>query len=98
MHFITAADSDYDGQFETLFGEKSALKKKFIEIKDAAGHTSAEQSRLDTLFTIVDGVRNRSLEWDEKMIRQMVECIRVVSNEKLAVRFRWGDEMDVRLG
>lgn len=86
---------DYESQFEALFGEKGALKKKLAEIKTAANHASAEQSRLDVLFTIVDGVRNHPLEWDEKTVRQMVECVKVISKEKLTIRFRWGDELDV---
>jgi hypothetical protein len=90
-------DGDYESQFEALFAEKGALKKKLTEIKETANHASAEQSRLDTIFTVVDGIRNRPLEWEESIIRQMVECIRVVSKEKPSIRFRWGDEAEARL-
>lgn len=57
-------------------------------MKSAENHASAERSRLDELFTVTDGIRNRPLIWDEALIRQVVECIRVVSKEKIAIRFR----------
>ena len=88
---------DYESQFEAMYGEKKDLKAKLAEIKSAANHSSAEQSRLDAIFTIKDGIRNRPLEWEEQTIRQMVECVKAISKEKIAIRFRWGDEMEASL-
>ncbi|MDD4494429.1 MAG: recombinase family protein [Eubacteriales bacterium] len=87
----------YESQFEALYGEKAALLEKLTEIKAAEGHACAKRSRLDDLFTIVDGIRNHPLDWDETLIRQMVECIRVESKDKIAIRFRWGAETEANL-
>ena len=76
----------YESEFEALYGEKAVLKDKLTAIKTAANHASAEQSRLDELFTVTDGIRNRPLIWDETLIRQMVECVRVQSKNKIAIR------------
>jgi DNA invertase Pin-like site-specific DNA recombinase len=88
---------DYESEFEALYGEKRTLKEKLTEIKAADNHTSAERSRLDALFTIVDGIRNHPLEWGEQIVRQMLECVRVTSKDKIAIRFRWGDETEANL-
>jgi DNA invertase Pin-like site-specific DNA recombinase len=87
----------YDGEFERLYGEKNALVEKLAQIRAAANRASAEQSRLDEIFTVTDGLRNRPLAWDEALIRQMVECVRVASKEKLRIRFRLGVELDADL-
>lgn len=86
--------TDYGKQFETLYGERNALKEKLAQIKATAGHASAEQSRLDRIFTVTDGLKNRPLDWDEQIIRQMVECVKVISKDKIAIRFRQGVETE----
>jgi DNA invertase Pin-like site-specific DNA recombinase len=92
------ATGDYDGEFARLYGEKRALGEKLAQIKATAKHASAEQSRLDEIFTVTDGLRNRPLMWDESFIRQMVECVRVVSRDRIRIRFRLGVELDADLG
>lgn len=87
----------YESRFEALYGEKSGLVEKLAEIMAAANHACAKRSRLDELFTITDGIRNRPLIWEEALIRQMVECIRVLSKDKIAIRFRWGIETEASL-
>jgi hypothetical protein len=91
------ATGDYDGEFERLYGEKKVLGDKLAQIKADSNHASAEQSRLDEIFTVTDGLRNRPLLWDEVFIRQMVECIKVVSRDRIRIRFRLGVEMDAGL-
>lgn len=88
---------NYDGQFEALYGEKNALGKKLEQIKAEANHASAEQSRLDKIFTVVDGLKNRPLDWDEQIVRQMVECVKVIGKDKIAIRFWLGKETEASL-
>lgn len=91
-------EDGYESQFEVLYAERRTLGEKIAEIKTAREHASAEQSRLDDLFTIVGGIRNHPLDWDERLIWQMVECIKPISKEKLAIRFRHGIEMEAKMG
>jgi DNA invertase Pin-like site-specific DNA recombinase len=86
-----------ESRFEALYGEKAALKEKLAGIKATANHASAEQSRLDEIFTVADGLRNRPLDWEEPLIRQMLECVKVISKTKIRIRFRPGVEMDAKL-
>ncbi|MDR1465384.1 MAG: recombinase family protein [Oscillospiraceae bacterium] len=100
LYELIAQPGNEDGcesQFEALYGEKAALKEKLAAIKATANHASAEQSRLDEIFTVADGLRNRPLEWEEPLIRQMVECVKVVSKNWIRIRFRPGIELDAGL-
>jgi len=89
---------DRESQFEVLYGEEAALKEKLAGMKASANHADVERSRLDELFAVTDDLRDRPLIWDEALIRQMVECIRVVSGNKIRLRFRSGVEIDAELG
>ena len=99
LYELAAADTqtNYDSQFEALYTEKNALSKKLAEIKANSDHASAEQSRLDRIFTVADGLRNRPLDWDEQIVRQMVECVKVVDKDKLAIRFWQGIETETNM-
>ena len=89
--------SNYDSRFEALYSERNALKEKLVQIKADTDHASAEQSRLDKIFTVVDGIRNRPLDWDEQIVRQMVECVKIHGKDTLAIRFRFGVETEASL-
>ena len=90
-------NEDYESQFEALYTEKNILKEKLARIQADANQTSAAQSRLDRIFTVVDGLKNRPLDWNEQIVRQMVECVKVLSKEVLGIRFRIGVEIEVRM-
>ena len=53
---------------------------------------------LQDIFAMAEQCKNRLIAWDEKMVRQMVECVKVLSGEKLLVIFRGGAiEREIRL-
>jgi hypothetical protein len=87
----------YDTQFEMLYAEKMELKAKLEQINSNSAHAETNRSRLTEIFTVVDGLKNCPLEWDEKIVRQMIECVRVQSKNKIAIRFRWGAELEAGL-
>ena len=91
------AQGDYENRFESLYAEKNMLKDKLEHIKASGSHASGEQSPLDKIFTVVDGLRNRPLDWNEQIIRQIVECVKVVSKETIGIRFRLGIEVEARM-
>jgi DNA invertase Pin-like site-specific DNA recombinase len=97
---LEAADGNqgtYDSRFEELHAEKCALKAKLEQIRAGTDHAAAAQSRLNGIFTAVDGLRLRPLDWDESLVRQLVECVRVVDKSRLRVAFRFGGEIDAAL-
>lgn len=89
---------NYDSRFEALYTERNALKEKLVQLKASADHTSAEQSRLDKIFTVVDGLKNRPLDWNEQIVRQMVECVKVFGKDQIGIRFQIGVETMLTMG
>ena len=45
------------------------------------------KSRLDEIYTILDGLQNHPMEYDDKLVRQIIECVVVESKEKIKVVF-----------
>lgn len=55
------------------------------------------KSRLDEIFTMLDGLQNHPMEYDDTLVRQMIECVVVESKEKIKVVFIGGTEIEMTL-
>ena len=43
---------------------------------------------------LIDGLKNRALVYDDKLVRQIIEAVIVESKEKIKVIFIGGDEIE----
>ena len=73
-----------------LMNEKSRLQQKFDNIADPEQRRENAKSRLDDIYTIPDGIKNRPMEYDDQIVRQLLECIVVDSKEQVTVIFKGG--------
>ncbi|MBS1337527.1 MAG: hypothetical protein HP031_07920 [Oscillospiraceae bacterium] len=73
-----------------LMNEKSRLQQQLDSIADAAQRRENAKSRLDDIYMILDGIKNRPMEYDDQIARQLLECIVVDSKEQIAVIFKGG--------
>lgn len=48
---------------------------------------------VDEIFTILDGIKNRPMEYDDRLVRQIIECVVVESKERIKVVFVGGLEI-----
>ena len=76
-----------------LMDEKTSLQRQLGEIRDVQLKRETTQSRLDDIYTILDGLKNRPMEYDEQIVRQLLECITVDSKEQITVIFIGGLEV-----
>ena len=88
---------NYDERLERLLSEKLSLKAKLETSQAEERHSENEQARLEETFAELDRLRHHPIEWDNVVVRQMVECVRVLSKDWLRVSFRVGGEMETHL-
>lgn len=80
-----------------LMREKQELQKKFQEIRESKERAEEVNSRLSDIYTVMDGLKNRPLVYDDSIIRKMMECIVVESKEKIRLVFIGGMERSERI-
>lgn len=68
-----------------LMNEKSRLEQQLAQYTDAQQKRENAKSRIDEIYTILDGLKNHPLTYDDKIIRQILECVVVESKEKIKV-------------
>ena len=73
-----------------LMNEKSRLQQQLDNIADAEQRRENAKSRLDDIYTILDGIKNRPMKYDDQIVRQLLECIVVDSKEQVTVIFKGG--------
>ena len=73
-----------------LMNEKSRLQQQLDNIADAEQRRENAKSRLDDIYTILDGIKNRPMEYDDQIVRQLLECVVVDSKEQITVIFKSG--------
>ena len=76
-----------------LMDEKSQLQQQLASIAERKQKRESTKTRLDEIFTILDGLRNRPMEYDDRLVRQILECVVVESKERIKVVFIGGLEI-----
>lgn len=95
-----AADSmeEYTQQFQTVADEMAALKAQREQILIFQKENSQNVQRLNAAAMGLDTVSPYLTEWDESVVRQLVEVVRVISAEKIIVTIKGGTEIEQTLG
>lgn len=86
---------DFDEQRATeLMNEKSALEQQLAQYGNVQQEKENTKSRLDEIFTILEGLENHPMEYDDRLVRQVLECVVVESKESIKVIFAGGLEVE----
>ena len=95
INAITAdmVDTFDKNKVEQLMAEKEQLRTKLNFIEEKKRNHEMEQSRLQDIYDIVDGLKNRHLTYDDNLIRSLVNCVIVESPQTIKVVFNGGTEI-----
>ncbi len=74
--------------------EKNSLEQQLAQYGNVQQEKENTESRLDEIFTILDGLENHPMEYDERLVRQVLECVVVESKDKIKVIFAGGLEVE----
>lgn len=83
-------DAFDDAKASALITEKSELQRQLEQLQEIQQKRINTKHRLDDIYTILDGLRNRPMEYDDQMVRQILECVTVDSKEQITVIFIGG--------
>ena len=82
---------------ETLMAEKRTFENRLSEYMAAEQHRKNAMSRLDNIFTVLDGMKNHPLTFDNEIIRKILQCVIAESKEKIKVVFIGGLEVEAEV-
>ncbi len=91
------ADDFDETKLQELMLEKQSLQQRLDRIADAQQKRKNAKSRLDEIFTILDVLKNHPMEYDDQIVRQILECVVVENKERIKVVFIGGLEVKQEL-
>lgn len=80
----------HESEFMTLSQEAELLKQRIAAIQESTAKDNGEQSRLEQIQAIISERENKCMEYDDSIVRQMVECIKAYPGGKLEIIFGGG--------
>lgn len=80
----------HESEFMTLSQETEFLKQRIAAIQESTAKDNGEQSRLEQIQAIISERESKCMEYDDSIVRQMVECIKVYPGGKLEIIFGGG--------
>ena len=77
------ADGIDEERITELMNEKQRLTVQLEQYAAVRQKRESAKSRLDEIYAILDGLQNHPMEYDDKLVRQLLECVVVESKEKI---------------
>ena len=86
--------SAYTSQLKAVVDETSALKEKRTFIEEQRKNNAQAVRRIEDAAAAMDQASAEISEWDEALIRQLVDTVKVISAEKITVYLRGGIQIE----
>ena len=93
----TADISYYEQRMGELSVEKQSLEAELKQYADAQERRDAAKSRMDEIAAVIDALANHPMTFDDRLVRQVLECVIVESKDVIKVVFKGGMEIFILL-
>lgn len=97
MDSEAAQNGDFDAQFESLYAEMYIIKDELAEAEKAKSKLETAAGSLEEMTAVIEGLKNHPVEYSDLAIRQLIECIKVMSADRLYIYFKDGTRIDANL-
>lgn len=91
---VDTIESFDEKKAEELLAEKNKLQAELDRLAELHQKDKDKQSRIAEIMDLIDGLKNRTLVYDNSLIRQIIEAVIVESKEKIKVIFIGGYETE----
>ena len=91
---VDTIESFDEKKAEELLSEKNKLQAESDRLAELNQKDKNKQSRIAEIMELLDGIKNRTMEYDDRLVKQIIEAVIVESKEKIKVIFIGGYEME----
>ena len=83
-----AQSGELDYKFSELYAELYSVKDELEEMQ--SGASALDGDMLNEMREVVTGLKNHPVEYDDKVVRQLIDCIKVMSANTIKICFKDG--------
>ena len=88
---------DNEGEFKELSDEIAQLNSRVEAIKELMAHDESAKERLKSINAKVEELKDGITEYDDTIVRQMIECVKVCKDGKIQVIFGGGTAIEEQI-
>lgn len=85
-----AQNGEFDNQFEQLYTEMYNLKDELDEIEKQQAKINKASDTLNEVSRIIEGLKNHPVKYNDQAVRQLINCIKVISESEIEIQFKDG--------
>lgn len=86
-----------ESQLEEIVLKKHSLQKELQIYENSSSRQANTKTRLDEISQIIEGLKYHPMEFNDVIIRQIIDCVIVESKKKIKVVFVGGYEVEQEL-
>lgn len=90
-----AQSGELDYKFSELYAELYSMKDELEEMQSDAATLDGDM--LNEMREVVTGLKNHPVEYDDKVVRQLIDCIKVMSADTIKICFKDGTVTETAL-
>lgn len=87
------ADDFDEEKAQHLMMRKNELQRRITEINEQRFKSENAKNRVEEICDILEALKNHPLKYDDRLIRQIIECVIIESKEQIKVNFVGGMEI-----
>ena len=88
-----AQSGELDYKFSELYAELYSVKDELEEMQSDV--SALDGDMLNEMREVVTGLKNHPVEYDDKVVRQLIDCIKVMSADTIKICFKDGTVTEV---
>lgn len=97
MDSEAAQNGDFDKQFESLYAEMYAIKDELEKIEKSKSKIETAADSIEEMTAVMQGLKNHPVEYNDQAVRQLIECIKVISKDTLHIYFKDGIKIEAQM-
>ena len=90
-----AQSGELDYKFSELYAELYSVKDEIEEMQSDV--SALDGDMLNEMREVVTGLKNHPVEYDDKVVRQLIDCIKVMSADMIKICFKDGTVTETAL-
>lgn len=97
MDSEAAQNGNFDTEFENLYAEMYAIKDELDEIERHKSKIKTGTDSIEEMTAVMRGLKNHPVEYNDLVVRQLIECIKVISKDTLHIYFKDGTRIEAKM-
>lgn len=93
----TVDEDSLDAEFQKLYDEEQLLKERIEELRSNNSSNVKQHDNIDRAIQTISERPAKLTEFDDVIIRKLIECVKVISKKEVRIIFKGGYEIQVHI-